>query len=126
MTNIEQALLSVRDVYIHLPKRYEEVQKEIKKCELELEDLEHVIELHNFNASKGYQLAKEIQKTRKRRRDLKNELEQLESIRRLNAIGKPTEKHLNQAIGEVRSVTERQKNRCYSMRVRNDLQELVR
>lgn len=57
---------------------------------------------------------------------LKNELEILEVIKRLQSAGKPSEKILNQTISDVRKLLNTQQNRCHSMRIRNDLQELVK
>ncbi|MBU5342300.1 hypothetical protein [Caldifermentibacillus hisashii] len=124
--DIEQALESVRLIYVNLPKRYDEVKREIKQSELEIEDLEHVLEFSNFNASDGYKLAKELKEVRQRRRTLKNELELLEVIKRLNSFPKPQEKHISQAIGDIRKTLQIQKERCYSMRIRHDLQDRVR
>lgn len=113
-------------IYVNLPKRYDEAKREIKQCELEIEDLEHVLEFSNFNASDGYKLAKELKEVRQKRRTLKNELELLEVIKRLNTFPKPQEKHICQAIGDIRKTLQVQKERCYSMRIRHDLQDRVR
>lgn len=123
---IIQALQAVRDVYINYPKRYETAKEQIKRCELEIEDLEHLMEFTNLNASQGFDMYKQMQKARRERRKLKDELELLEIAKRLNNIGKPNEKVLNQAIGDLRKKVEQQNDRCYSMRVRHDLQELIK
>lgn len=85
-------------------------------------DIEHVIELTNFNASKGYILAKDIQVARKQRRKLKDEIELLapvvEVIKKLNF----KESDFNRAIGDIRRIKKRYENRSYKMRVRTDLQ----
>ena len=123
---ILEALQAVRDVYVNYPKRYEEIKDGIKRCELEIEDLEHLMEFAKLNASQGYQMYKAMKEVRKRRRELKNELELLEISKRINNAGKPNEKILNQAIGDMRKVIKQQNDRCYSMRVRHDLQELIK
>lgn len=125
-TDISNSLQSVREIYINLPKRYEAVQKEIKQCEFEIDDLQHVIEFASLSASKGYDIYRQLKLARQKRRRLKNELEILEVTKRLQAAGKPSEKLLNQTIGDVRKLLNTQENRCYSMRVRSDLQELVK
>lgn len=126
MTNILDALLIVREIYVGIPKRYEEVQRLIKTCELEIDDLQHVMEFASLSASQGFEIYRQMKDVRQRRRHLKNELEILEVIKRLQTVGKPSEKILNQTMGDVRRILNNQENRCYSMRIRKDLQELVK
>ncbi|MET3700170.1 hypothetical protein SAMN05877753_1235 [Bacillus oleivorans] len=125
MTEYEQALIAVRDVFVHYPKRYEHCEEELRKVEQEIQDLLHAIELSNFNASTGYQLSKQLQKARKDRRRLKNELELLDSIKEFISYAKPTEKNINKIITDLRTTEQRQLVRVYKMRVRDDLQEMV-
>lgn len=127
MTEIEQALIAVRDVFVNYPKRLTELQEQLKENELEIQDLLHIIELHAFSASKGYQLAKELKEARNKRRTLKDEIEFLEIVKsKLLSGAKPAEKQLNNAISEIRKKKTSRKNRTYSMRVRKDLQEMIK
>lgn len=123
--NVEQALSSVRDVFVNYPKRIEHNEEALKKVELEIQDLLHLIELTNFNASKGYRLAKELQKARQRRRAIKDELETLEPIREFIKYTKPTEKNISKTIGEVRKVKNVHGTRTYKLKVRTDIQEVI-
>lgn len=123
---IIQSLQAVRDVYINYPKRLELNQEELKKIDSEIQDILHVIELTSFNASDGYKWAKELQRLRKARRMLKDELEQLEKIKDFLNFPKPTEKVINKTIGELRTIESRKENRTYHMRMRKDLQELIK
>ncbi|WP_137744567.1 hypothetical protein [Robertmurraya siralis] len=123
---IIQSLKAVRDVYINYPKRLELNQEELKKIDSEIQDILHVIELTSFNASDGYKWAKELQRLRKSRRMLKDELEQLEKIKDFLNFPKPTEKVINKTIGELRTIESRKENRTYHMRMRKDLQELIK
>lgn len=126
MTEIEQALISVRQVFVYYPKEYEKKEEALKKCDQEIQDLMHVIELSNFNAYQGFDLAKQLQKVRNERRVIKDEIELLKSVKELLSYGKPTEKNLNKIIGEVRGIQRRQEVRTYKMRVREDLQEMIK
>lgn len=122
---IEQSLKAVRDVFVNYPKQIELNETALKKIDQEIQDILHAIELNNFNASNGYILAKELQKARQERRKLKDELEMLEPIKSFLKHPKPTEKTIGNTLGDVRGVVQRQGNRKYTMRVRDDLQELV-
>lgn len=126
MSEIEQALKSVRDVYVNYPKRMELLEQQLKTLESEIQDLLHIQELVDLNASDGFKQYKEMQKARQERRKIKNELELLTFLKELKAVGKPSEKLLNKLIGEVRKTESLQKNRKYGMRVRDDLQELIK
>lgn len=122
---IEQALQSVRDVFVNYPKRIETNEEALKKIDQEIQDIMHVIELNNFSASKGYILAKELKKARQERRRIKDELELLEPIKSFLGYQKPTEKNIGKTIGDVRNVQNVHRARTYKMRVREDLQNLV-
>jgi len=124
--DIIQTMQSLRDVYVNYPKQYELSQEELKKVESEIQDILHVIELTHFNASDGYKWAKELQKLRKNRRALKDELENLDKVKEFLSYQKPTEKVINKVIGDLRSIETRRNNRTYHMRMRKELQELIK
>jgi hypothetical protein len=126
MTEFEQHLQSVREIFINCPKKYDLCKEQLKKVDQEILDLLHVLEFTNFNAYQGYKLAKEIQNARNQRRILKNELEFLDEIISFNRYQKPSEKNISQSLGRIRELDKVQKNRNYRMRVREDLQELIK
>ena len=124
--NIEEAIKSVREVYVNLPRRYEQLEKDLKKLDMETQDLLHLMELKDLNLHRGFMAYKDLQRVRQERRKVKDEMEMHEPILELNKYaGKPVEKHLNKHLGEVRKVALSQQGRSYRMRVRDDLQELV-
>jgi hypothetical protein len=55
---------------------------ELRKTEGYLQDIMHIIENENFNASEGYKLSKMIKDARIERRDLKNEIETLNILKK--------------------------------------------
>jgi len=125
--DIEGAIKSVREVYVNAPRRYEQLEKDLKKLDIETQDLLHLMELRDLDLYKGFTTYKDLQRVRQERRKVKDEMELLEPVLELNKYpGKPTEKIINKYLGEVRKVVLRQQNRTYSMRVRDDLQNLVK
>lgn len=125
MNDIIQALQSVREVYVNFPKQLEISKEELKTVESEIQDILHIIELTTFDACKGFKWAKEIQRLRKARRELKDRIEMLEPIKELIAFQKPTEKNIGKIIGDVRNIETNHNTRGYRMRVRTELQEMV-
>jgi vacuolar-type H+-ATPase subunit I/STV1 len=124
--DIEQALQSVKDVYVNYPKRMQQNEEALKKVEKEIQDLLHVIELKPFNASDGYKYAKQLQEARKERRSLKDEAEIFAPVKELLKFTKPTEKNITKTINEIQGIKSRHQDRLYKMRIREDLQELVK
>lgn len=125
--DIEGAIKSVREVYVNAPRRYEHLEKELKKLDMETQDLLHLMELKDLDLYKGFTTYKDLQRVRQERRKVKDEMELLEPVLELNKYAsKPTEKIINKHLGEVRKVVLRQQNRTYNMRVRDDLQNLVK
>jgi vacuolar-type H+-ATPase subunit I/STV1 len=124
--DIEQALQSVKDVYVNYPKRIQQNEEALKKVEKEIQDLLHVIELKPFDAYNGYKYAKQLQVARKERRRIKDEIELLSPVREFLKFTKPTEKNITKIINEVQGIKSRHQDRIYKMRIREDLQELVR
>lgn len=126
MNEYEQALQAVRDIYVTYPKRIESNEEELKKIDQEIQDLLHVIELGAFDAAKGSQILKQLKKARQERRRVKNDLELLEPIKEFISYAKPSEKNIGQSIGKLRNVVNVQEHRTYRMRVRTDLQDMVK
>lgn len=126
MEDIVKALKSVRDVYVSFPKRLKLAEEELSKINQEIQDILHVLELAKFNASEGYKYARDIKELRLERRKLKDEIELLEKIQEFTAYPKASEKVINKTIGEINKVQTKFNNRFYTMRVRKDLQEMIK
>lgn len=122
-SNIERATMLLREIIIDAPKMLEANIEEIKMLEQEIMDIEHVLELKPFNASKGYSYARQISDARKRRRVLKDQNDQLRPLVDVLKRPKITENELNKAVGEIRRVKRMHEGRTYRMRVRTDLQD---
>ena len=126
MTEVEQALLAVRDVYVNYPKQIKLITEAYTKTCSERQDLLHIIELGNLDAVGMSRIYKALRAVQKERRKLKDELELLQSVKDLIDAKRPTENRINHAIGRVREVKTKQKTRSYRMRVRTDLQDLIK
>lgn len=123
--DIEKTVILLRAILIDMPKTYESNKQEIEHCEKEIIDIEHVIELTHFNAAKGFNLAKEIQRVRGRRRRLKDQNELLSPLVELAGRMKTFQHDVNKVLGDVRKVKQRHECRSYKMRVREDLQSEI-
>lgn len=76
---------------------YSKTKKDLSKLEAEIMDIEHFIEMGDFNVIQGYYYAKSIQKLRNKRRELKNQRETLEIL--VNALNKTVN------IGFIKSIS---------------------
>lgn len=124
--DVEQSLLVVRDVCVNSNKRYEHLEEALRKIEAEIQDIAHVIEFCKFNAYEGFYLARELQKVRNERRNVKNEMELLKPIIDLMDKQKPNENNLSRLIGDIRKIKSKHQTRSYRMRVRNDLEAMIK
>lgn len=122
-SDIEKATMILREIITDAPKMLESNLEEIKNLDLEIVDIEHVLELKPFNASKGYSYARQISEARKRRRVLKDQNDLLKPLVEVLRRPKITENELNKAVGEIRRVKRSHDGRTYRMRVRTDLQD---
>ncbi|MBU5214376.1 hypothetical protein [Heyndrickxia oleronia] len=125
MNEIEQALLSIKEVYVNIPKRIEELEKRLKYLEHEQQDLLHFIEFAKADGREMSKKYKEAKRMRNERRKVKDELDILNCAKEILAYHRPKEKDVSRILGNVRQVLESQNNRTYNMRVRKDLQEKV-
>lgn len=120
---IEKAAKELQEIMHHVPEQIKRLQVEIQLCEQETQDLLHLIELSNFHASEGYRLSKDLQITRKKRRQFKDELDALKSIFDRTS----TDRALSEQFNVLRGVIEHRKinvkARSYKPRIRTDLTE---
>ena len=124
--DIEQTITLIRDSIRDLPERYEENHDEIGKLDQEQQDLLHLAEFKDLDVRRGFRVYKELQKVRKRRRELKNENELIAPVVDiLKGYGKRLDE-LNRAIGTIRNKKKLQKDRHYTFKVRKDLGETIK
>lgn len=105
-----------------IPKQIERIRKQITLCDREEQDILHTIELTRFNAHEGWKLAKDIQLTRQKRRELKDELEDLSRIRNSLVVNRAVNHHAQSVEDFMKHKKEFRNKRTYTLRVRSDLE----
>lgn len=121
LKEIEVLSEQLSSFYSKLPNQIERLKKEISLCDLETNDLLHLVELDNFNARDGFKHAKDLQITRKRRRECKDELEGLIEIVENLKVNRPFNHQVSAIEKLVKTRKEKIKMRGYQPRVRKDL-----
>ncbi|WP_405100780.1 hypothetical protein [Oceanobacillus sp. FSL H7-0719] len=125
MENIEDVTKIIRDSIKDLPKRYKQNEIDMKKLDLETQDLLHVIELGKIDAILRQKLFEDLRQVRQARRKLKEENELLAPVVfTLDSI-KNKLPQFDEGLGKIRKLKMRQSNRAYSFRVRHDLDKVL-
>lgn len=104
-------------------KKVKSLENELDVCDKESQDILHMIELSNFHASKGYNLAKDLQVVRKKRRRVKDELDALSAIKKTLNVHRPIPHQAQVLASIVGEKDKKMKNRSYTPRVRLDMAE---
>lgn len=113
--SLEAWVLEIQEKLLFLRKRLKELKHEYSHTMLELTDIYHKVELSRFNVVEGYKLCKQLQDCLQRRRNIKNEQEQIEKILSCSFA--------ECANGKLEQHFELMKNRQYKPRVLTDLFE---
>jgi hypothetical protein len=82
MCKAKQYSEQLLNIYKNIEEDLNTYDIELRKTEGYLQDVMHIIENENFNASEGYKLSKMIKDARIQRRDLKNEIETLNILKK--------------------------------------------
>ena len=112
------------DIFKDVVNNYERNLEIIKQTEGELLDIEHEIELSEpKNARDGYKIYKELRDVRIRRRQAKNENELLKEMYEYitSQSGQEFKSRMQKIQGHSINVCNKQDNRVYSPRQRNNL-----
>ena len=87
------------------------------------QDVDHIIENLNFNASQGYALAKKIQEIRRERREIKDRIEQIKEMESMiNLYTKMVRPEVEKSIKKVTRFQEVAPKRTYRLRRLTELQ----
>lgn len=89
----------------------------------ELQDIVHMIEAVDFNASEGYKLAKEMQTLRRERRDIKNTIDLIEKLLNKNSSHSPFSHHIERMTTAVKHKNDVLKSPYYIAKIRKDWQD---
>jgi len=94
---------------------------EEKRCNEEITDLLHEVELTPFDIQKGFRISRELCEARKRRRVAKDYLYAMEGLRKFLDNYKNIPISLFKVLKDQKAIRENYHNRLYRPRVRHDL-----
>lgn len=120
----EQHINNLIEMYHDIKTTYEYNLKNLTDLDMELQDLQHEIELSTFTASAGYKLAKELKKVRQERRKVKDENDTMKFLYDyliVNANYKTMPNDFNRVRNEIKKENEKKNNRFYIPRIRTDM-----
>ncbi len=119
---LKNDLEAIKRIFIDYPRMYEIKKEELIKVSSERQDILHALEFGKLNAIEMSKLMRDLKEVQIRRRQIKDNLEVLDEIKRF-AHNKIRERDLTNLINKVHHIIDRERN--YKMRVRTDLQEVV-
>ena len=96
-----------------IDKRLQKLKEEQSITDIKQSDILHYIENHNLNASQSCKLVKQLKKVRKERREIKNEIDVIQSLKDTfvdKYKNKFIEKDNIQALKNLRQLEEKQNN----------------
>lgn len=102
---------------------YKEAEAKLYYCDQEIIDLNHALEFRKLNAFQGYDMAKQMQENRKSRREAKDKLAEIDSLRKLMVRYNNFFKELENVKADIEQTLHTQRKRSYQPRVRPDLFE---
>ena len=101
-------------------QQWDEVTDEIIHADKICQDILHEIELSNFNACEGYQLAKRLKAARQVRRKAKDTKDMLTFFKQFCEQNKSVTTNLYQTCIRMRKMREEQEKRIYHPRMGGD------
>ena len=116
--NVEELMQYMLNLFNNTDKQLHEEYEKLSQKDMELSDLDHYIECHKLRAYEFAKVGKLRQKIRQERRDIKNNIEKIEIIKKF------TDKYNNkfitgdiiQNLKEQHKKEERQNNPIYKYR----------
>lgn len=106
-------------IFNNINEDFKTLSNELSQADLSQQDILHMIENENFNASRGYELAKMIHDTRNKRREIKNELEPLNNLKTnfINRNLQPLNNTIKTVMNKDNLLTQLTENKVYKPRV---------
>lgn len=111
--DIKEKLMDMQDFILYTEARKEYLIKMLSREDMKIVDIEHAAEFYKLNASQGYKLYKMLREARMNRRKYKDELEEIESLRKYGFNMLRTD----EMIDEIKKLD----NRKYNPRVLEEL-----
>ncbi len=113
----KQKITILTNTFKEINADFESLSIELSNQDKAIQDILHYIEFNNFSASKGYALAKEIQKIRNKRRKIKIKLDILSEIKSQDVKG-----FINGNIFDnIKKIYEYNQNKKYKPKIYTDL-----
>lgn len=116
-----EAVKDFLDALNKIEDDWDKVYEEIGRADLEISDLLHEAELTEFNPIEGNQIAEEIKRVRKHRRELKDYQEIIRHVKEHLDRNKHLKGNLFKVLSSMERTRDFQKTRTYMPRVRTDL-----
>ncbi|WP_144509844.1 hypothetical protein [Bacillus sp. FJAT-22090] len=117
----QKATQQLQQVVSQTPERIKVLNEIISRADLEVQDLLHLAELDTFNAAEGYHIANQIKKARVKRRQAKDEMDMLSSIKAIINQNSKLEPHVQGIQKSISTHVGQKSRRTYTARVRTDL-----
>lgn len=121
--NEEEFLIEMKNFFENIEQLRLDLEEQIKETELARNDLLHEIELSNLNAFELTKVAGRLKKTRKERRDIKDKLEFIATVKGFS--DKYTNKlitgDLINLLKNIKQLKKNRETRIYKTRVLEDL-----
>ena len=124
MTTEEEFLIEMKNFFENIDKLKTDLEQEIRRVELERNDLLHELELGNLNAVEITKVAVDLKKVRKERRIIKNDIERIRLIKNFTDKynNKFIENEINILLKELKRLKKRQENRKYEPRILKNIE----
>ena len=122
--NIDDNILALEcfcSLLSRFKKEWDSAVEEEKRCNEEITDLLHEVELTPFDIQKGFRISKELCEARKRRRVAKDYLYAMEGLKRFLDNYKNLPISLFKVLKDQRAIRTNYSKRLYRPRVRHDL-----
>ena len=119
--NVIPLIKTILESFENLKYEMDSVNQKIRDIHSEQDDLLHELELTKFNACEGYQLSKELQILRHKRRHYKDQEEQMDMIRGIINKYKWIINDLKPLVKLLEEKEDHQIHRQYTPKIRTNL-----
>jgi len=121
MSKAKQHVDNLIDILKDIKDTYDFNYSNINDLDKETQDLEHEIEIGQYDSKKGYKLVKEFRRVRQERRKLSDENTTLKFLYEYFSNQKTMLQDLYDIRGSIKRESDFMVNRLYTPKIRNDL-----
>lgn len=123
--NLSTAFLALRELQMDLKRETtDELWQELSRVDLMVQDVLHILEMVEFNASEGYKFAKMLQTIRRARRKIKDRMDERDAIKKLvdMYVKSGFKQQLEKMIVETENLQRKKEIRSYRLRELTELE----